>query len=267
MHAAPRAGRAALMDCPFCAETVKDEALVCKHCGRDLRVVRPAVIRIQQLIYELDGLQRELDRVRARVALSDRPGRFLTVHAAAYVILPTLCLLAAHYLVTVTLNVSPLYLRIASVVIPLPFGMALSILNKIGFRGAIVIGAATALLSVFGMSAVIHLIDGVPVLPETMRDWRETLEYALSIALAYAAGNILALITFQILPSTMVSAGQPNAAAMQLARLLGQHVGEDALRRRARRIQDLMKTVGPAIGLLTTVGGSIYAGLKGILGN
>jgi hypothetical protein len=38
------------------------------------------------------------------------------------------------------------------------------------------------------------------------------------------------------------------------------------LKRRARRIQDLMKTAGPAMGLLTTAAGSIYAGLKGILG-
>jgi hypothetical protein len=54
----------------------------------------------------------------------------------------------------------------------------------------------------------------------------------------------------------MASAGQPNAAALHLARVLGQHVGEETLRRRARRIQDLMKTLGPMLGLLTTAGGS-----------
>ena len=26
--------------CPFCAEVVKEEAIVCKHCGRDLMQVR-----------------------------------------------------------------------------------------------------------------------------------------------------------------------------------------------------------------------------------
>jgi hypothetical protein len=114
---------------------------------------------------------------------------------------------------------------------------------------------------------VIAFVDDVPLLPASLREWRETFEYALSIALAYTSGNTLALLTFQLLPSTMESAGQPNVAALQIARLLGEHVGEDALRRRARRIQELMKTVGPLVGLLTTVVGALYAGLKGILGS
>jgi hypothetical protein len=47
---------------------------------------------------------------------------------------------------------------------------------------------------------------------------------------------------------------------------VGQHVGEDAMRRRARRIQDLMQTVGPLAGVVATAAGSIYTGLKGMLG-
>ncbi|WP_247398072.1 hypothetical protein [Bradyrhizobium sp. 76] len=60
--------------------------------------------------------------------------------------------------------------------------------------------------------------------------------------------------------------GKPNAFAFGVARLLGQHVGEEQLRRRARLIQDLMQTVGPLVGVAATAVGSIYAGLKGLLG-
>ncbi len=179
---------------------------------------------------------------------------------------PTLLLLAAHYLVTVTLNVSPLYLRIASVIIPLPFGIELYVLHSIGFRSAMAPGIVTAVLSVAGMLAVIGYLDGVSVVRQSRRDWREVLEYITSIALAFGTGNLLAVLTFQLLPNTIASAGQPSAAAFHVARMLGRNVGEGTLRRRARRIQDLVKTIGPMVGLLTTACGLIYAGLKSMLG-
>ena len=70
-------------------------------------------------------------------------------------------------------------------------------------------------------------------------------EYGLSIALAFLTGNILVTLVLFILPSTIASSGKPNAAAYRIARMLGQHVGQETMRRRARRIQDLMQTVGP----------------------
>src|SRR3954466_14089640 len=120
------------MECPFCAETIKDEGLACKHCARDLRVVRPVLLEIQQIVGELDRLRRDLDRAGARLARVGNPLRYFAVMGVLYVMLPAVLLVAAHIVVTILLNVSPLYLRLASLMIPLPFGFIATPLHKIG---------------------------------------------------------------------------------------------------------------------------------------
>jgi hypothetical protein len=254
------------MECPFCAETIKDEATVCKHCSRDLRIVLPIIGEIQEAVAELDRLQRRLDQVNTSLALYDRPARFLFLNGGIYVLIPTLMLLLAHYLVIMKLDAPQLYLRIASFIIPLPFGMAAYAFSRIGFRGAFGLGVLIASLSVFGMFSVVSYVDGTSIVPASSREWRETVEYGLSIALSFLTGNILVILVLWLLPSTIAAGGKPSAAAYRAARMLGQHVGEDTMRRRARRIQDLMQTVGPLAGVAATAAGSIYTGLKGMFG-
>src|SRR5207302_9482894 len=112
------------MECPFCAETIKNEAIACKHCSRDLRVVLPVIRDIHTIVTELDKLQRELDRINTQIALFYSPVRFVSLFAATYVVLPTLLLVIVHYLLTIEFDLNVSWLRLATLVIPLPFGIA-----------------------------------------------------------------------------------------------------------------------------------------------
>jgi hypothetical protein len=255
------------MECPFCAETIKDEAVVCKHCSRDLRIVRPVILEIQEIVLELDGLHRDLDGVNARLERIRSPVRFYIVHSLAYILVPVVLLLAAHILVTITLNASPLYLRLASVIIPLPFGLLIRARHKVRLRGAVLVGFLTAAIAVTCMLTVTGFNDNVPIMPGPWVEWREVLEYSASIVLAFVTGNILGFLMLDVLPKTMTQGGgRPNPVAYKVAGLLGPHVGEEHLRRRARIIQDLITTAGPLVGVVGTAAGSLYAGLKGVIG-
>jgi hypothetical protein len=168
--------------------------------------------------------------------------------------------------VTITFNLSPIPLRIASIVIPLLFGFVAYPLHRVSAVGAFVLAFLAASVSILSMLTVTGIHDRVPILPAVWIEWREVFEYGASILLAFVSGNILGVLIFQVLPRVLAQGGKPNAFAFRMARLLGQHVGEEQLRRRARLIQDLMQTAGPLAGIAATAVGSIYAGLKGLLG-
>ncbi|WP_245321989.1 hypothetical protein [Bradyrhizobium sp. LTSPM299] len=224
------------------------------------------LFEIQDIVVELEKLRHDLDRVNTRLERNRNPLRYFLSHIIVYAVIPTLLLVSVHVMVTIVLNISPLPLRLASVIIPLLFGFMAYPLNKVWLEGALALGFATAALSVTSMLTITGLHDQVPIVPGSWVEWREVIEYGSSILLAFVSGNILGALIFQVLPNILAQRGKPNAAAFKIARLLGEHVGDEQLRRRARLIQDFIQTAGPLIGVTVTAVGSLYAGLKGVLG-
>ncbi len=254
------------MQCPYCADEFNDGALVCKSCGRDLRLVRPLLEENRKLVAQIEELQARVNTARAAVARTDNPLAFWSVHTAVFVIAPVILLLAAHILVTVVLDTSPLYLRIASIIIPLPFGFSLLWFSHHGIGWAALDGVVIAVLGITGMLTVVAYTDNVPILPDNLVDLRETTEYAVSIVLANVTGNEVALLVRRLLPRTLDATGAPGPLAIVLAKLVGRHVGDQALRRRAQKIQSNFGTIATVGGALLAATGSIYTGLRAIVG-
>jgi hypothetical protein len=260
------------MNCPYCLSEVLEEAHVCKTCSRDLYLFKPMMAKIASLeeqlanapsqevnelrIAELEYLLNEQDQKLASRSL------FTWIKdIAIYLIVPLLLLLLAHWLIAIVYDTKMIYLRIISMVLPLPFAYFL-------FKGHAhklfpwFVGVAfLAIASVIGMSWITSLVDHSPVWPQNLFEWKDVLEYSASIAFSFLTGMLLGGVAY-------ASKRRARQAGMMsaLIKTASTHSADGNLS--IQGVFGLMKTLqehGGTVVALGTTAASIYTGLKGIV--
>ena len=277
------------MRCPYCVSEIADEALACPRCARDLYLFKPLLAKIELLektVAEqaqvtaanaearIAALEQELAAIKAQrgnaveaeleaeLRPASPPAGTAPGYGAAVVrsLLPTLLLLVlAHWLMLFVYDVKPLYLRVATILIPVPFGYVLASEFQNEFRKSVVAALALAFAGVLAMLNVTAFIDKVPVLPQDVRDWRETLEYVLSIMLAFVTGLLLG----EYHARRKLAELKTNRVLLLMARaFVPNEEGKLGIEKAMKKLTKLQEAVTPA----ATGAASVYAGIKAFMG-
>jgi hypothetical protein len=261
------------MNCPYCLSEVSEEAHVCKTCSRDLYLFKPMMAKIASLEGQLAAIpSQEVSELRIAQLeyLLEEQNQQLTNRSlfawvkdiALYLIVPLLLLLLAHWLIVIVYDTKMIYLRIISMILPLPFAYFLfkSHAHKLfpWFVGVVFL----AISSVIGMSWITSLVDRTPIWPQNFFEWKEVLEYSASIAFSFLTGMLLGGVAYAG-KQRRRQAGIMNALIKVASTQSAGGVSIQGMHGLMKSLQDY----GGTVVALGTTAVSIYTGLKGIIGS
>ena len=255
------------MECPFCTEEISELSLACGRCGKDI-----SFLAFRQLREQLDGalarvmaLETAVHTLSAHADMMDDQARHhvfsanpklgaATVSALAWIALPIVLLMLAHWTIISVLDLNTWVLRVVSILIPLPFG-----LRHFGSVSRTLWAALfIAIVSIAGMLVSTSIIDHVDVLPEGTREWTEIVQYAASIWLSYLVGSLLGWhrLTRKLRGSS--SKGMTEQIATVLAN--GTAPPNESLSRLHGRVVTIASWLN-AIMVMLTAAGAVYTAL------
>jgi hypothetical protein len=176
---------------------------------------------------------------------------------------PLVLLLAAHALITVVYDLNVVWLRVVSLLIPLPFALTL-VARHATYRFGVwsILALSLAIIAVLGMSSVTHLVDQTPVLPQNRLEWKEFIEYAASITFSFMAGFALG---WMIWGRARATQSEPaRGVTLKLAKLItNTHDSAEKIQEAVTKINDIRGSLTTA----ATTAAALYTGLQSFIGN
>ncbi len=273
------------MLCPYCAEEIQDKATVCKHCHSNLLAVRPFIDRTALLEQRVEDLAREVelrlvklegafnsqsdlavagDGARrsfvAKILSGQTEPKSWTELVMGHMFLfisPFLLLLFCHWVIIVLYDLSPWFLRIAAMVVPMPFGVISLLQGNQRILFSLLFAFCLAFATVLGMSAITGAVDGSPVMPRDLREVKEMFEFAASISFSFLTGLLIGR-WIQSYRSHEIPA---NATSLSLARLISGRQADNSakLADRIKRANEIASAIMALTSTLATVVTGIHS--------
>jgi hypothetical protein len=112
--------------------------------------------------------------------------------ALQYIVLPAFLMLVAHDVIINRLDVDTIYLRIASFIIPLPFGAVFFWQTRLNPIAALAVAVILGVIADAAMTISAAIRWGQTIMPSSTLEWLENAEYVVAIAIGFVGGNTFA---------------------------------------------------------------------------
>lgn len=263
------------MKCPYCIGEVDEAALVCPHCTRDLYLFKPLLAQLGALESELAKVKERLGKLETQRVESDTAAMSAgTIESSLgeaapaeelggasklrqniwLWLAPLALLVVAHILITIVFDINLVWLRMVSLLIPLPFGYLLMSSRFRRFPDVLLMAFLVACVAVVAMSGVVHLVDGAAIFPQDKHGWQEFIEYAASISFSFATGMVLGRREWRRQQAARLD-------SLLISRLVGLVMGSEV---DIQKISSMVRTINDISRSIATSGtalAALYTGL------
>jgi hypothetical protein len=267
-------------NCPYCWSDVPVQASICGHCTRDLVMFKPLALRLQTLADEVAQLKvsaqqhaesltqlqsRDIQAVGLSYAKTQHAGQTSTTSPVIHppsllnwlvVVVLTIAIIGlCHWVLLFIYDAAPIFLRLLTIALPTGFGFICARRSGLNWPAQLLAAIMVSACSVGLMLGITSHIDGVPLLPNNTRDWRETIEYTTAIGLGFFTGYLAYRL--------MTRWEQQQRDRINLRVLLArEEKGQFKITEISNQVQSLITATAP----LASAGVALYSGLKAFTG-